>query len=227
MARNFSSGATPSGDITCPIGANNFAFGPGSVALILQMNSTGTQVYISVGNASTARFMFGYAAGALRLWANANTANDAARTFNGKWMLLGVSKASGTAAPRFHLYDFAAGTWTHANSGTSIANSSAGATNVRFAMDTTASAHADIDLAVAACWNVVLTDTQFESLAGSLGAWYALNPKGMWLFDQSDIAIPVLDITGNHADQSAINGTTISTSQPPIWVRQSQTGYVT
>jgi hypothetical protein len=70
------------------------------------------------------------------------------------------------------------------------------------------------DLAILGIWNVVLTDTQIESLAVGLSAWRAIQPQGLWLFDQGDTPGPgtmlVNDHSGNGALQNTITGTTIS-----------------
>jgi len=61
-----------------------------------------------------------------------------------------------------------------------------------------------------------MTDAQIESLAGSLMAWRQIQPTGMWLLDQDAVAQTVPDLSGNGANQTARNGSTVGTVSCPL-----------
>lgn len=65
------------------------------------------------------------------------------------------------------------------------------------------------DLACAAFWDTVLTDTQVNSLTTDLQAWENLAPIFLWRFDQT----PVVDLVGN-SSQVSLTGTTVSSGAP-------------
>ena len=56
---------------------------------------------------------------------------------------------------------------------------------------------------------------QVEALAGSLQAWYQVQPKGLWVLDQAATTQKVPDWTGGGANESALVGTTVGTSSVP------------
>lgn len=73
-------------------------------------------------------------------------------------------------------------------------------------------------LAVQAVWPGLLSIPQIRTLSPALAAWEALAAAGLWAYNQADVADPVLDLTGNGADQLSRVGTTVSTDVPPGFV---------
>lgn len=130
------------------------------------------------------------------------------------WVLAVVAKASGTATPRFHKYVYSTDAWTHSDGDASISNGSAPG----------AGGYAEIawqgfdvyhgDIAAIGIWPTNLSDAQIENLGHSLAGWWAVQPSALWLLDQSAITQNVPDMSGGGANQSAITGTTVSTSVP-------------
>lgn len=151
-----------------------------------------------------------------------NTQTDGITVVNADgWVLLLVSKATGTVAPRSHKYVYSTNTWTHRDYTSTTANaaSAAGGT-MRFGE------WEDVDdfngdIACAAIWNRVLTDGECETLPFTLAAWHASVPNGLWVFDQSLTTQNVVDLTGGGANQSGtggtLQGTTVSTTSVPLF----------
>jgi hypothetical protein len=220
-ARHFTSASVES--ISLSLGAMAYAFGPASAACIfLNPASLAAATLIGAGSNTSIgwRFNLTGATGALRIFSNGSAIGAATGTSVSKWYFGGVSKATGTVAPRFHLYDYVTNTWVHENGGT-VANSSSPGTRVCLgsAGDTTTTPF-NGDIAAAGAWNVVLSDAQFESLAYDLNAWWApAQPKGLWLLDQDAVAQKVIDQSGNGSNQSGITGTSLGTSSVPVFSR--------
>ena len=135
------------------------------------------------------------------------------------WCLLAATKGAGTVTPRFHQYVYGTNTWTHEDgSGTLADNTAPGASGtVRFGNGM--NGFGAFSQALNAVFAAALTDTEIERLPYSLPAWYSLSPVGLWLLDQSLTTQGVADLTGLGANQSAITGTTIATTHPPVFSR--------
>jgi hypothetical protein len=140
------------------------------------------------------------------------------------WVLAVVTKASGTVAPRFHRYRLTAADIVRANGGTAVANGTTPTSSFRFEVGKDDIFNdAQLHLAVAACWDVALTDGQVDELYANLATadWYNNSggtPVALWEFNQASTATAVTDLTGGGADQTAIAGTTVNTTNdPPGW----------
>lgn len=134
------------------------------------------------------------------------------------WVLIGCSKATGTTAPRFHKYAYSSDTWTHDNgAGTTAANNTVpGASGLVRIGEWQTSDFFGGDIAVVGCWQRALSDIEFQELAFSLQGWYSTAPDALWVLDQAATTTSLLDLTGGHADQSSITGTTVSANSVPI-----------
>jgi hypothetical protein len=159
----------------------------------------------------------------LDLW---NGAVDSNSTFTVSasegWVLLAATKTSGTTTVRLHKYVYSTNTWTHQNTaaGTSADQATSGTMNASIGSSLasgTVSGSFDGDIAVVGKWNVVLADNQLESLSTSLNAWWQAPPAVLFTLDQSATGQLVRDLTGGGANQSAIVGTTVSTSSLPVF----------
>jgi hypothetical protein len=187
VARRFASATQW---INCALGAQNFDFGPGTIAVICKVDSFAAERDIfSVGVGGTARLYLrtlSSPAGLLNLQLTASSSNAVTALTAGKWYLIAATKATGTVAPRFHMYDYAAGTWMHENGPTAIANSGVfgGSTVIGAQIDH--SVPMDGDIAAIGLWNVAFGDQQCESLAYGLNAWWQEQPRALWVLDQAD-----------------------------------------
>lgn len=136
-----------------------------------------------------------------------------------QWVMAGFDKATGTAKPRIHMKSFdATPAWRHEEGAHTVITPSS-----------IAGGHMDIggggdgpfffggDIAAVGKWDRRLSDAEWESLsATTLNAWKTLSPKGLWLLNQASVATKLLDATGNAADQTSINGTTVINEEPPV-----------
>ena len=218
MARTFASASSEV--ITLSLGALGFAFGPGTMAFIGKAASDAAVKYgLNAGTANTTNVSLGLNASNVVSCSMGNSARAGSTTVVAAdgWFLLGMSKATGTVLPRFHIYKYGTNTWVHENAGSSIANvTPAVAAHLSGQKGSTNFWNGDI--AVAGFWNVVLTDAQFEAIAFSLPPWFApAQPKGLWILDQSAVGQLVPDLSGGGANQSAITGTAVSANSVPIW----------
>lgn len=137
------------------------------------------------------------------------------------WCLVGVNKAAGTTAIRFHKLAQASfatpSSMTHANGVSNLANpatQAGGTTRFGEYQDTD-----DFDgkIALAALWTASLADADFQALATNLNIsdWtgHATPPARVWRLGDSSPT----DLMGA-GDSATINGTTVDTGDdPPGW----------
>lgn len=134
------------------------------------------------------------------------------------WVLLAITKATGTTAPHFHKYIYSTNAaMTHETAGTTIADpGSPGTTDVRMGADETNATNFAGDIAVVGIWNKVLTDSQLESMAHTLAPWWSATPKAIWVLDQST-STKIPDFTGNGGGENVHSATTRTTASVPIF----------
>ncbi len=128
------------------------------------------------------------------------------------WQLLAVTKASGSAKPRFHIYSYAEGTWKHRNSPESMPNAaSVTGGKIRFG------GPGSKEYAAAALFSRVLSDAEIEQLDDSYEDWLVLDPTGMWIFNQPDLSKPVVEELGGGANEIVgdTSGTEVRESSTP------------
>lgn len=135
------------------------------------------------------------------------------------WYLILFTKATGTATPRAHIYNYSTNAWTHENFDGTLTNwTSIGASGtIRFGE------WEDVDdfqgdLACAGIWSgIAFTDAKCEAmgLQFDLMSWFASTPSALWLFDQQAVGQLLRDLTGGGANQSTIAGTSLSANSVP------------
>ena len=123
--------------------------------------------------------------------------------------LAGVSKATGTTFPRFHLLDLSTGVWEHEVGSQSFGNPSTQAGGTwRFG-----EWNDDDDLGgrsgIAGIWAANLSDADFEACEVKTSDWVnnTVAPLHVWQLGET----PVKDYVGS-ADSTTITGTTISSA---------------
>lgn len=129
-----------------------------------------------------------------------------------QWMLVVVTKSSGTTLPRFHFYSLAGGTWVHENGSRAIGDEAAPGADgtIRWGKwQGTDALKADID--VAAIWAAEFFDVEVESLATNLtaSAWLNIRPaglRGLWDFGAD---ATLVDLTGGGANEVFRSGTQV------------------
>lgn len=131
------------------------------------------------------------------------------------WQILAFSKAAGTAAVVASLYDYGTDTWDHDTLGT--LNDKPGPWGSFRLGSFLDHEYTRGDFAAIGVWDAVLTPTELEGMTTSLAAWAALNPSALWAFNQASVTDPVLDLTGNGADETHRTATAVSANEPPGW----------
>lgn len=140
-------------------------------------------------------------------------------TVSSGWVLVAVTKTSGTNTPVFHIYNYTSNSWTHENASGTLANNTAPATASRIGRNWAGGGanYFDGTCAIQGVWNAVLTNAQIEALAYTFQSWFVVQPKGLWLLDQGATGTKVSDVTGGGANESAISGTSVATSSVPVF----------
>lgn len=201
----------------------------GTIAAIIKRTSVSN--YRPIFNPHNAA---GTALGSFLLWQSGNVltwfelpsrSSGATSLTANVWYLIVVRKAQGTATPRFSLYNFTSGLWTHQAGASSMTDWASPGTDgsIRFTYETETD-NLDGRIAARAAWANALPwspdaagDTALEAagLQTSLQNWLTSDPSALWAFNQSSIATPVSDLTGSGANQLSIVGTTVVTGDDP------------
>ncbi len=205
--------------ITCALGSLGFAFGPGTIACILRLSDdSGTKTAVHVGtSAGPARYTLYLSGQQSTLQCGINTAVVPAGFTIGvvdDWVLIAVTKATGTVAPRFHRYKFATGVWQHGDAGASIANSGAATTASYLGGHPSGLFYFDGDIGIGGVANVVLSDSQIEELVVEEAAWAAAGLDAVWPLTQASTSTAVQDTVGG-ADETTLVGTSITSVDIP------------
>jgi hypothetical protein len=198
----------------------------GTQAIIVKRSATGAwHTFLALHNSGgSALTQFAYSSGNLSaLWVNGDTSNGPAAVATTAWGLVVVRKATGGAIPRFSVYNFTAGTWSHAAGSLSLPNWTApGASGtVRFRWESFDQFAGRV--AVRAAWNSLpwsadtTGDAALEAagLHTSLQKWVDATPSALWAFNQDAVTTAVTDLTGGGANQTARTGTTVVTGDDP------------
>jgi len=219
MARTFT--AASSHKIITALGNLGFVIGPGTVAAIVRPASFGaSNTAFSSGATNAASWMLQVGAtgtGTISLRLNGTETHNTTVLTVSQWYCIVATKATGTATPRFHFYDYTAGAWTHENAVGTLANCSTPITQAQVGCTPAGAAFWGGDVAVCGAWNVVLTDAQVEPLAFSLLSWFQVQPRGLFVLDQAATTIALNDQTGGGANQSSITGTAVSANSVPVF----------
>ena len=135
-----------------------------------------------------------------------------------EWLLLIFTKGDGSAQTRAHKYLYNSTTWTHTDIGSAFADSTVGTvTDIMIGSYHGGGGITTLagDVAVAGIWNRVLSDNETTALTSTLASWRNSAPTALWVLNQPSTSDPVLDLTGNGANQSSLTGTTVSSSDVP------------
>lgn len=133
-----------------------------------------------------------------------------------EWYLTAVTKSTGSSAVRSHSVPMSTGIWTHSDRSTVNEETSGSHTATHFGWSLNNNFFLEGEIAVAALWpGIQLSDAECESLESELINWVDLNPTGLWAFNQESTSDPVLDLSGNGFDQTAITGTSVLTGDDP------------
>lgn len=196
-------------------GTNGITFGTIVAIAKIDVDSVANGVYLNRDTAANRAGLIRESTNALAArFSGSVSAPTITWTSSDGWVLVAVCKATGTATPRYGKYVYSTGTWSFEDAGstTGNANSAFIQTNIGHRAN---DQRFDGQIAVVGVYDYKLTDDQIKALAFTLSAWYAMKPKGLWVFDQADTAIKVIDRSGGGANESSLTGTTVGTSSPP------------
>lgn len=217
-ARHFTVG---SGDkIQAGLGANGFAFGPGTLAALGRLNSHTTAAsWIGAGAGTSAMWAFFYSNTFLiGLRCDTVTFGNSTTLTDGKWYIVAVTKATGNVAPRAHWFDIATNTWSHENCTGTMNNSSVPTTETTVGFRNGSAGTYDGDIAWVASWDVEHTDAEIERFAAGIMALFAkAAPKCLIMLDQDSTSQKIRDMTGNGADETTRTGTSLASASVPMW----------
>jgi hypothetical protein len=137
------------------------------------------------------------------------------------YFLYAASRPSGTgnALPRFHSANLSTGATPNHENATSTITAAATAWNVVVFGEWSGADDANGWLVAAAYLPYVLSDAGFNAIATAKATSAMVNPNGeglatgLWEFN----ALSVADLTGNGANESSRNGTSIDAAETPPW----------
>ncbi|MDG4826029.1 hypothetical protein O7635_29620 [Asanoa sp. WMMD1127] len=197
----------------------------GTVAFIMKRTGSGAVEAMFAPHSSDGTFRgeVGTSTGNAWQWYSGAASIGGALT-NNRWFFVVARKPAGTSTPRFSSYDYTGGTWQHVNGANARAAWTPAGVGGSIKMSAAGSDFPLAKVAVRAAWSNALpfaADTAGDAAIEASGmhlsaaAWLTRGPNAMWLFNQADISTPVPDITGGGANQTAITGTSVDTTDPP------------
>lgn len=215
VARHFD--WTASEKVACSLGSVG-VFGPGTAAAIIKIDDlTATKVMLGAGTADPNSWAFYVDTDeSINFWNGSGAATTGASAVTtGNWYLVALTKASGSVAARFHIYNYSTRAWSHADAA-AIANSGTPATTIWVGGDVGGGVNNCFggDMQVAGYWNTALTDDQVEALANDTLAWARAKPTAWWTLSQPVVTDALVDVSGGGANESSRTGTLVSVGNP-------------
>ena len=135
------------------------------------------------------------------------------------WCLVVVTKADGSAIPRWHVYRFDTQLWTHANFGAAMANNTALASDGEVCFGNfNGSLWWQGFGAASGFYSNVPDDATIEAagLQTALANWLTFGtPLAVWGFNQADATDTISDLTGGGADQMSSTNPAVETVDLP------------
>lgn len=144
-----------------------------------------------------------------------------------EWVLVAGTKAAGASKAKYYYYRFSSGTWNSGES-TETYTSAYGGTPAEFQLGRWNSTEQFTGkYAAAMVFDRELSEAEVKALVSvnAITDWLGLAPKALWTFDQLSVEEEVKDITGNGANQTTIEGTTVLAEEPPIPYRVLRSGF--
>lgn len=215
MGRLFSSSWITVGTAAALSG---FDYRFGTFAACVQFSAVSSvQVLASTNNTTGACFWLGHVdtGGGFRCYDGSGNCDSGIDPVTGTPYVVVVSKATGTATPRFNVYRFSTNVWTSANGGTTQVNSAANTSLVLGAENSSGTNPLTATVFAVAAWpGYVMSDSEVRLLTAP--NWGRLNP-GLWDFwDTSRDNGDMLSTIGRYPmKQTARTGAARSTVAPP------------
>jgi hypothetical protein len=198
-------------------GLSGLGAGPFTVAVVVNRDpadTSGTVFWVcEAATPGTSRLNIVAVATEYRSVIDASTQGfgSAGTPATGVWLFIAVTKASGSAAARIHIYNYSAGTWHHSNANNVQADAVRAYDSVQLGGATGNFQNGKV--AAAGSWSTVLNDATIEGLELSLQSWADAGADAIWALNQASTATTVVDLIGN-ADQTALTGSTVADDGP-------------
>lgn len=149
-------------------------------------------------------------------WISGNADSITAVLAADGWVLVAVTKASGSVAPRYHFYKWLTNTWTHENSSTSVVDPPSAPTGVYHLGNYNNIFLLDGSMLIAGVWDRVLSDVEIQTLKDGQKAWFDAAPKEAWRLNSAS-SISSFAPSAASVESSRV-GTTLDTlNSPPLW----------
>jgi hypothetical protein len=220
VSRHFSRAASDYVRLTPgTIGASDG--GPVTVVTIWKPGSSADgSLYNTVATGPYNMLWFGPTSGSLWFQYGGSFGSSQPYTSGDGWRIDAWSKTSGTSAVRGH-YALWGGGWTHTDYSVKSDTTAAPVDYIMLGRSSVVGVGTlEGDIAVVMAVGRVLSDAEIEALTGGLIEWVDAvdavpgTPAGLWPLNQAAVSDPVVDITGDGADQSAISGTSVVADPP-------------
>jgi hypothetical protein len=210
---------------------NGFVYDYGTVVALVRRSAAAANFYSMVmlaSNAATYGMDLEFNTGgnlyfSLTGGTNASITNLNAFTSTTTWYLIGVTKATGTVQPRFHVFNYSTGAWTHLNGDTALANGTLTSTYTYVGSYAAIGDYFDGDIAATGIFSRwVPGDTEFEAMGlhyNRLG-WYNASGTALLLGGKSwfslffEAAAPATQSPFDHVIGDPYNA--ISASPPTV-----------
>jgi hypothetical protein len=131
------------------------------------------------------------------------------------WRWYVMTKASGSVAPRIHVWDLS-GAWSHTDNSATVADGTGPIDTIYLGSQNGSANGWRGSIAMVATYTSAMNDAAVEA-AFTLAAADAFGATPGWMvrLNQASTATSVTDDTGGGGDQSAITGTTVDADDPP------------
>lgn len=206
-------------------GLGGFDWRWGTIAAVVHFPTlSGAETIVAFNDSNAADFYMNSSNSALRLYDGATGSDSLGPTISaGVTYVCGVSKATGTVTPRFHVYTATTGVWSHSDGASTVADS-AQTTSIGIGSfaDASASDALNGELGAVAAWpSWSMSDQEFERLAR--GNWASRSPGLLVEFISAQDSVGDLPrALGRHrVAQTSRTGTTLGAAAKPAGWRPS------
>lgn len=189
----------------------------------LEAVTTGTMMAMNLGGVGGQEGFYDFAIEGSKLMvyrAGAGSYGLSTTGLAGRWLLLVETRPAGASKPaRSHIYDFTTEEWKHQEGSGNVSNYVTPADEVRFGQWGVLEQFLG-EMAAIMALDYALSDAEVEALLtiADMGDWMSLTPVGLWFFNQPNNETPVLDYTGNGADEfeNEPGGLVAVAEKPPL-----------
>jgi len=216
MSRQFSTTAGTD-SITFSVGNAPPDQGPITIAVLAKATSTAGWTGWMLAGRKSGTAVLGFLTsnnGGPRLFAENDFGNGVAG-ISTSWRWYVMTKASGAAAPRMHVWDLS-GAWSHTDNSATVGDGTGPIDTLIVGSQSGSSNGWRGSIAVVAADAAAWSDAQVEARCTLAAAdLFAASPNWMIRLNQASTGTSVTDDTGGGGNQSAISGTSVDADDPP------------